>query len=152
LSKIVVGGDSRPVTLLDSVTESSTRWSPDGLWVSTNTEKGFFLVSPDGAVKRKISDEKFLVHAWAPDSSGIYGIRLDDDLHLVLERLTVDGKQSTLADLGTSPPATIPLDGFSLSPDGKVFLAGLVKTKGDLWILEGFDEQLPWWRRVLHLR
>lgn len=151
LSKIVVGADAKPVPLLADVTHAITRWSPNGQWLTATTAEGFFLISPDGGTKRKISNESWLVHEWAPDSTTVYGVRLDDNMHMLLARVSIDGTERTLADLGTSPPVTIPLDGFSLSPDGKTFLTGLLKSKGDLWILEGFEDDRPWWRRLLHL-
>jgi Tol biopolymer transport system component len=148
LSRILVGSDARAVPFFNDVTKGLTRWSPNGLWLTASTASGFFLVSPDGNVTRKISDETWLVHAWSPDSSAIYGMRLDDDLHLLLSRLSVEGSERVLGDLGTAPPVTIPLNGFSLSPDGKTFLTGLMKPKGDLWMLEGFENETPWWRRA----
>lgn len=81
----------------------------------------------------------------AADGMSIFGLRLDDNLHLQLGRLGIDGKEHIMADLGIAPPATVPLDGFSLSPDGKTLITSLLKPKDDLWMLEGFEEpQLAW--------
>lgn len=148
LSKIRLGTDSQPVPILGNTTYPLTRWSPSGQWVTASTKDGFLIVSPDGSVKKKISDARWLVHEWAKDSRSIYGVRMNDDLHLLLCRLSIDGSEQVIADLGISPAVTIPIDGFSLSPDGQTFLLGLVKPKGDIWMLEGFDvQQQPWWRR-----
>ncbi|MDP9360942.1 MAG: hypothetical protein M3P29_05755, partial [Acidobacteriota bacterium] len=150
LAKLRLGVDSQPVPLLDDVTGLMTHWSPAGQWLTASTANGFFLVSPDGATKRKISGEHWLVHTWSSDGAAIYGIRVDDNLHLLLSRLSLDGKEHVMADLGISPPTNVPLDGFSLSPDGKTLIVSMLKPKGDIWMLEGFDERPPaWWRRWL---
>ena len=147
LAKLRLGVDSQPVPLLNDITLPIARWSPTGQWITASTANGFFLVSPDGATKRKISDGRWLVHTWAADGMSILGVRLDDDLHLQLSRLGIDGNEHVMADLGISSPSTAPLDGFSLSPDGKTLLTSLLKVKGDLWLLEGFEEpQPPWWK------
>jgi eukaryotic-like serine/threonine-protein kinase len=153
LAKLRLGVDSQPVPLLNDITLPITRWSPTGQWITASTANGFFLVSPDGTTKRKISDGRWLVHTWAADGMSIYGVRLDDDLHLQFGRLGIDGTEHLMADLGIAPPATVPLDGFSLSPDGKTLITSLLKPKGDLWMLEGFEEPQPaWWKRWLRVR
>jgi eukaryotic-like serine/threonine-protein kinase len=148
LARIPVELNSEPLFLLNEVTAPHTRWSPDGRWLTAETEEGLFLVSPDGETKRSVSDQHWLVHAWSLDSSALYGIRIDDELHLIFSRLPVEGTEQVLANLGLSPPVIIPLDGFSLSPDGKEFIAGTLQPVGDLWMLEGFEVRPPWWRRL----
>jgi eukaryotic-like serine/threonine-protein kinase len=148
LARLPVELNSEPLFLLDEVTAPLTRWSPDGRWLTASTGEGLLLVSPDGAIKKRVSGQHWLVHAWSLDSSALYGIRIDDQLHLILSRLPIEGTEQVLADLGISPPVTIPLDGFSLSPDGKEFITGTSKPIGDLWMLEGFEVQAPWWRRL----
>jgi Tol biopolymer transport system component len=148
LAKLRLGVDAQPIPLLNDVTLPITRWSPTGQWITASTAEGFFLVSPDGIMKHKISDGHWLVHTWAADGKSILGVRLDDDLHLQLGRLGIDGTEHVMADLGIAPPATVPLDGFSLSPDGKTLITSVLKLKGDLWMLEGFEEApTAWWKR-----
>jgi serine/threonine protein kinase len=147
LVKLPLGINARPIPLIDNITQAETHWSPDGQWLTASTTKGFSLVSADGSIQRKISEGKWAVHVWSNDSAAIYGIRVDDDLHLILSRLTIEGTEHVIADLGVSPPTSQPFDGFSLSPDGKTFLTSMLKAKSDLWMLEGFDVVPPWWKR-----
>jgi hypothetical protein len=45
---------------------------------------------------------------------------------------------------------TFPGQRFTLSPDGRSFLATIRRTQMDLWLLEGFDERrgfLDWFRQ-----
>src|SRR5262249_27990966 len=138
LMKMGLGANSPPVLVMDNLASGLTRWSPDGRWLTAVTPDGFYVVSPDGSVKRKIGNSAMLTHEWSRDSSSVFGVRVDDNMHLLLSRVTLDGTERVMADLGISPPATVPLDGFNLSPDGKTFLAGILKPKGDLWVLQGF--------------
>ncbi|HEY6214970.1 MAG TPA: hypothetical protein VIW45_21905, partial [Vicinamibacterales bacterium] len=149
LEKIALVPNANPVVLLDNLRYGETHWSPDGRWLTAYRADGFYLVAADGSAKKRISDTRMLVHAWAADSKAIYGVRTDDDLHLILSRLSIDGAEQVVADLGVSPPSTVPLDGFSLSPDGHTLLSGFLKPRGDLWMLQGFENDVPWWRRLL---
>jgi eukaryotic-like serine/threonine-protein kinase len=148
LEKLALAPNANPVILLDNLRYGETHWSPDGRWLTAHRADGFYLVAPDGSAKKRVSDTRWLVHAWSRDSKAIYGLRIDDDLHLILSRLSIDGTEQVVADLGVSPPSTVPVDGFNLSPDGQTFLAGFLKPKGDLWMLQGFENEFPWWRRL----
>jgi hypothetical protein len=45
-------------------------------------------------------------------------------------------------------PFTAELLGLSLSPDGKSFTTGLGNPKNDIWLVEGFQQPIPWWRAL----
>lgn len=78
---------------------------------------------------------------WAKDGRSIYAIRTENDLRLTLVNVQVPGGRVTpIRDLGLSPPMNFPFLGLSLSGDGKSLLTSVPSLRGDLWILEGFDQ------------
>ena len=150
LYKIRLGIDEKPVTLAQQIVyPSNPKWSPRGDWITVDLPEGFAVISPDGARRRVLSQESYLEHAWARDGATIYAVKFSDELHLILVSLNVDsGKETELADLGPSPPVLHPLQGLTLSPDGKSLLTSMPRLKGDLWLLEGFEEPEGFVQRI----
>jgi Tol biopolymer transport system component len=142
LLKTRLGIDEKPVTLTKQIIyPSNPKWSPRGDWITVELPEGFAVISPDGAKRRVLSQESYLEHAWSRDGSIIYAVKLSNDLHLMLVTVSVDtGAERELADLGPSPPVLNPLQGLSLSAYGTSLLTSMPRLKGDLWLLEGFDE------------
>ncbi|PYQ19565.1 MAG: hypothetical protein DMF81_21460 [Acidobacteria bacterium] len=57
---------------------------------------------------------------------------------------TATGAEAVVTkDLGRSPPSDDPLRGFSLAPDGRRSLTSILRLRGDLWLLEGFEPTGP---------
>lgn len=139
---IRVGAGSPPILLKDGIIYPSfPRWSPRGDWITVDTPDGLSLLSPGGEDIRLLSEETWLAQVWAADGASIYGIRMNEELHLVLARLNVaTGEETLLADLGQSPPIIQPVQGLSISSDGTTLLTSIARLKGDLWMLEGFSE------------
>jgi Tol biopolymer transport system component len=52
-------------------------WSPAGDWILI-WENGFKLISPDGAVERKLSSPGVTIYAFSSDGKTLYGIRRKD--------------------------------------------------------------------------
>lgn len=142
LWKIRVGAGSPPVLLKESIVYPSVpQWSPRGDWITVDTPEGLSLLNPDGADIRLLSEETWLAQVWASDGASVYGIRMTENLHLVLARIDIaTGNETFLADLGQSPPIIQPVQGLSLSADGKTLLTSMARLRGDLWMLEGFSE------------
>jgi Tol biopolymer transport system component len=141
LAKARVGGGAPAVLKEGVVYPSNPRWSPTGEWITAETRDGFSIVSADGATTRVLSDEAPLVHGWSQDGKHIYGIRPADGgrLQLVAFDLATDTETVVAKDLGPSPPSDDPLEGFSLAPDGRSFLTSILRLRGDVWLLEGFE-------------
>ena len=142
LWKIRVGAESPPVLIKDQIIYPSLpKWSPRGDWITAETTEGFSIISPDGLQSRVLTEETWLAHTWSRDGAEIYGIRLAEDLHLILARIDVKtGEETFISDLGLSPPIIQPVQSLTLSPDGKTLMTSLARLKGDLWILEGFPQ------------
>ena len=153
LAKVRVGSGEPPIVLrTDGVPQATPHWSPKGDWITWETEDGYILVSPvDGVKQQALSHDQWLVHAWSPDGSLLFGIRETDALRLSL--IAVDartGADRVLADLGPSPPVNNPVKGLAVSADGKTIATSVARLKGDLYVLEGvhWREPAPWWRRL----
>jgi Tol biopolymer transport system component len=151
LAKVRFGSGELPVVLRsDGVPNAQPNWSPKGDWITWETDDGIVLVSPDGKQEKRLSEAaQWLVHDWSPDGAAIIGIGETENRHLVLLSLDVSsGRQRVVADLGPSPPVNNPVQGFSVSPDGRSVLASFVRMRGDLWLLEGLQQPQSVWRRL----
>lgn len=152
-----VDGQGQPVTIrTDGVANATPHWSPDGKWITWETEHGFVLVSPDGSHEQSLTDDNdiwsdtpWLVHAWSADSQQIFGIKMTDDRRLKLVAVQIATKRTReLRDLGRSPIVNNPVKGFSVSRDGRTFITSMAQLPGDIWMLHGLDYKAkPWWRR-----
>ena len=151
LAKMKVGGESSPTLIQDDVVyPSDPHWSPRGDWITIETREGLALISPDGTRTRLLSEETWMAHTWSGDGSLIYGIKVDDELHLILAAIdTETGDEKFLADLGRSAPTITPVRGLSMAPDGKSLATSVMRLKGDLWVLEGFNERRTLFDRLL---
>jgi hypothetical protein len=108
--------------------------------ITCETPEGFSVVSADGKQARTLTEEAPLAHAWSADSRRIYAIR-GDDLRLRLVAIDVGSGRETSVneDLGPVPPSSSPLAGLSLAPDGRSLLTSIVRLRGDVWLLSGFE-------------
>jgi len=141
LAKVRAGGGT-PVVLKDGIVyPSNPRWSPDGRWITCDTREGFSLVSADGTQTKVLSEDTPLTHGWGRDGARVYAIRPGEAARLQLVSIdAATGRETVVTkDLGPSPPSDDPLRGFSLAPDGRSFLTSILRLRGDLWLLEGFE-------------
>ena len=141
LAKVRVGAGEPPLVLKEGIVyPSNPKWSPNGALVTCETPEGFSVISADGKQARTLAEEAPLAHAWSRDSKNIYAIR-DKDLRLELVAIDVStGSETPLVDdLGPVPPMSDPLAGLSLAPDGKSLLTSIVRLRGDVWLLSGFE-------------
>jgi hypothetical protein len=150
LGVIQVGSQNLPNYIPAPTLRTALAWSPDGQWIAygSSPESSLILVSPDGKKSRKLpspvepSNQRFVL-VWSRDSATIYvascrvgNARLD----------AVDiqsGKPRPVADLGPDinfrTPTNYCLSGC-LAAGGKSFVATILNSKSDLWILEGFPQ------------
>jgi hypothetical protein len=50
------------------------------------------------------------------------------------------GRETLLVkDLGPLPPSSAPLAGLSVAQDGRSILSSIVRLRGDVWLLSGFE-------------
>jgi Tol biopolymer transport system component len=143
LMKVRVGAGEAPLVLKEGIVyPSNPKWSPNGALVTCETPEGFSVISADGKQARTLVEEAPLAHAWSTDSRSIYAIR-GDDLRLQLVSIDVaSGRETALrTDLGPVPPSSAPLAGLSLAPDGRSLLTSIVRLRGDVWLLSGFEQR-----------
>jgi len=133
-------GEGRAVSIKEDILPfTHPRWSPSGEWIACETSEGLNLLSPDGQKARTLSEESWLVYAWAADSSRVYGIRVSNDLRALM-LATVDvgtGREKVAANLGTVPLERHPVHGLSLISTTSV-ATSIVRVRSDVWLLEGF--------------
>ena len=112
-------------------------WSPANDWIAWLHE-GITLYSPDGKQQKRLADAKFHESAgFSADGKTLYAYYLDRSVGMwVLEAIDVASGQSRR--IGSLDVGGSVLNGFSLYPDGKRFLATLEKSNPDIVMLEGF--------------
>jgi len=140
LAKMRMGTDEQPTVLRsDGVPNATPQWSPSNDWITWETDRGFVLVSPDGATERLLTRDQWLAHTWSATGTEIFGIRETEDLRLQV--VVVDAhsvRTRVLADLGPAPPVNNAVKGLSVSADGRRLVTSIIsRVSGDLWLLDG---------------
>jgi serine/threonine protein kinase/Tol biopolymer transport system component len=140
LAKVRVGTGEQPTVLRsDGVPNATPRWSPSNDWITWETDRGFVLVSPDGATERLLTDDQWLAHTWSATGTEIFGIRETEDLRLQV--VGVDARSArtrAIVDLGPSPPVNNAVKGLTVSADGRRLVTSIIgEVSGDLWLLDG---------------
>ncbi len=157
LRKTRSGGSGQSTVLKEGLLSyHHPQWSPAGEWISFATSQGLELISADGQNTRVLAKGEWLIHGWNREGSQIIAVRQSEQRRLLLAMLDVrTGRETTTRDLGPSPfsPWTVilfptPLRGFSLVPDGKSFATSILRTQGDIWLLEGFQRKLGALERI----
>lgn len=144
LVKVRIGGSEPPVLIKSDVVYYQPQWSPDGKWINVESEKGVFIISPDGKSERQISKTIWLAGGWSRDSKLLYSIRQDPNRRLVVYATNAQtGEDKLIVNAGVSPLLTddAAFAGFSMAPDGKSFATSELKVSSDIWVLENFEDQ-----------
>lgn len=142
--KVRVGGSEPPVLIKSDVMYYQPQWSPNGEWINVESEKGVFIISPDGKSERQIGKAIWLTGGWSRDSKLLYSIRQDPSRRLVVYVTNAQtGEDKLIVVAGLSPLLTedAPFAGFSMAPDGKSFATSELKVHSDIWVLENFEGQ-----------
>jgi hypothetical protein len=106
----------------------------------------------EGGQPEFLSKEYEPLAAWSREMRFLYAIRNKDGKR---ELGKLDWKSGAFQPIVAVPLEWIfvgPLLGtnrLSLAPDGKSLAATIVKTTGDIWILEGFQQPPSLWQRLL---
>jgi Tol biopolymer transport system component len=145
LAKVKVGAGEAPVVLKEGIVyPSNPRWSPDGAYITCDLPQGFSILSASGKQSRILSEETPLVHAWAADSRSLFAIRSEGSrLQLVSIDVATGREKVLLPDVGLFPPTADPLQGLSVATGGRSLLTSVVRLRGDVWLLSGFEPRRP---------
>jgi serine/threonine protein kinase/Tol biopolymer transport system component len=138
LMKVSASG-GKPQQIATGTFTVRPQWSPRGDWITFRDRDGLKVVSPDGARSELLSDETGWQQTagFSQDGAKVYAMRLDSKHHLLLEGIEIASKRRTVvSDFGRQAG----VHGYSLAPDGKSFLTTLEKSRGDIWLLEGFPQ------------
>ena len=164
LAVIRIGTSEPPRMLADAIAGVIPAWSPNGAWIAYQTNQAVRLVSPDGARQRFLTTTNLSrdltgygwdsALVWSRDSTAIYSIRRTEDRSVQMVAIdVVTGALRVVSTLGTGFTFATPTDPglrFTLTQDARSFLATVMRTRTDLWILEDFAPRgrlLDWFRR-----
>ena len=141
--------DAPQVILRGGAAESKTwccvpQWSPTGDWIAFVANDGVRLVSPDGSHQRLLSSITPHALAWSRDGSQVYAISVENDRRSTVSSIDqITGAAKTIRrfdrDVVFATPQNPGLRA-SLSPDGASLLTTVLRTRSDIWMLEGFDQ------------
>lgn len=148
--KMRVGARTPPeVITSDNIPFSGPQWSPDGAWIAYNGHGGLSLVSPDGKSTRVLREQTWLAFAWSADSQHLFGIRQSDDLrHLAFASVDVrSGVEHVHGANMPTPISSQAVRGFT-RVSATTFLAGIVKVRSNVWLLNGFLPVPTLWERL----
>ncbi len=141
LMKAKTTGRATPIPIRKDLQESGVPcWSPDGKWISF----GDRLYSPDGQTTRLLPKKGSPQYIFSADGARVYGVREEQSRQLLFFVDLATGEEKVVGDLGKGNrpwASTEPGISFSLSPDGKSFAYTVGKEKGNLWLLEGFEDK-----------
>ena len=143
LMKVKTSGEAAPTVLradIHRVTATVPCWSPTGDWIGYS-DRGYKLISPDGAKTLDLSAQKPIAAAFSADGKLLYGIRTDGNRRLLYSVDIARGVAKDIGDVGFDNIPVSPLNPgvrLSLSPDGKSLTYGTIKSKVNMWMLEGF--------------
>jgi hypothetical protein len=124
-------------------------WSPAGDWIAYGKE----LISPDGKTTQALGDKGSQHYMFSADGKLVYGICKDGEHNILFSVDIATGVEKARGDLRKEfAPSTNLFPGirFSLAPDGKSFVCGVVKSKSNHWMLEGFEPKSGLLARLLH--
>jgi Tol biopolymer transport system component/tRNA A-37 threonylcarbamoyl transferase component Bud32 len=138
LAKVSAGG-GKPIVLKPPAPPlTRTQWSPDSRWLTFHDNEGLKIVSADGSKTELLSAEEGWLAAAGFTRTGneVVGLRRNENHHVIIEAIDIRTKRSRMiGDIGPQQGA----HGFSLAPDGKSFLTTLELYRGDIAILEGYE-------------
>ena len=115
-------------------------WSPDGKWISYVDG----LCSPDGQTTRSLPKKGSPYYMFSADGARVYGIREERGRQLLFFIDLATGQEKAVGGLGKENGPGLgwePGISFSLAPDGKSFVYGVIKVKSNLWLMEGFESR-----------
>jgi eukaryotic-like serine/threonine-protein kinase len=151
LMLVRTSGNVAPVELRKDLADALSDWSPAGDWITYRDKKGWNLVSPDGKTTKFLGDIATDFLAFSKDGKLLYGIQTGEG-ERDRERATLFSldpntlKQRVIKELGKDlrPQSNYdPGIRFSLSPDGKSIAYSTLKSRTDLWMLQGYRQ--PGW-------
>ena len=124
------------------------QWSPRGNWIAVADSAHVILVSPDGHQKRYIRTTPGPL-AWAPDGRTIYVVHMKGRRGSLAAIDSESGAERIIRDLGEFVPWGFenPGNRVSVTPDGKALIYRVLRTRSEIWLLDGVRIPRPWYAR-----
>jgi hypothetical protein len=143
LMKAQPGSGNPAATLYQDCLPVAPKWSGD--WITCQTADGLRLVAANGTTSRVISPAQWIAHGWNLDGSAILGLQASAGGKVLMSVNAANGTERTLGQV--SLPVHAGVRGFSLAADGKSFATAVTQPSGAVWLLTGFQQDVPWWRK-----
>ncbi len=150
LAKVRLGSGQPPVDLAPTCGTTVPAWSPGGEWIAyAGPDCVSSLISPDGRQTRTLGGAGTV--AWSHDGKTLY--RIDSPSHSLVSVDIGTLREQTVRDLGDLLPFSGPQPGLraSLTSDGASIVYSVLKPREEIWILEGFHINEPWYAWLLSL-
>jgi serine/threonine protein kinase len=146
-------GGVKPLLLKENVGPYLPAWSRSGEWITYRDATGWNLISPDGKISKFLANIRTFYLVFSKDGKLVYGIDVGVDFTALASPTLFSLDLSTLQrkdikQLGNELQALqSPMKNrYSLAPDGKSFTYETVRTRNDLWMLQGY-RQPGWFNR-----
>jgi hypothetical protein len=103
----------------------------------------------DGRTNRVLLNPAPSAFGFSRDAKHVYGIlRGEADSWKVIAIDSGSGNTRDIAVIGFGPLTAV--SGFTLHPNGTALLAGVRTPRYDIWMLEGLNHPLSWFRSLLY--
>jgi serine/threonine protein kinase/Tol biopolymer transport system component len=141
-----VGSSEPPQVLVDAIANAYGHllaWSPDGTWIAHDSPDGLSLVAAEGGSRRLlVNGTRPRAIAWSSDSRTIYALVMDAKGGRVIAVTVGSGAVRVVRPL----PAELEF-GTSVNPGLRMTLTGAgtrllttaLRTRSDIWMMEGFE-------------
>ena len=137
-----LGSTEPPRVIIDAVPTlfgCLLEWSPAGDWIAHDRPNGLWLVSPDGASQRQLTDARAMAVAWSRDGRTLFALH---QRPAGIEVTSIDigsGQSRVLRRLDPAINLEVPNTPglrLSLNPDGRSLLTTVARPRQDVWIIE----------------
>ena len=147
LAKVKVGAGEAALVLKEGIVyPSNPKWSPNGAYITCDTPEGFASSSAPTASRAERWPRRHLSPTPGP---GTAAGRLRDAAATSCGFSSSPstwpraGKRSWQGSRPVPAQQRSRLAGLSLAPDGRVCSPSIVRLRGDVWLLSGFEARTP---------
>jgi serine/threonine protein kinase/Tol biopolymer transport system component len=154
LVKVRVGAAEDVIRLREGMCGAvAPAWSPDGAWIACGHEAtGLELVPAGGGPPRSLGTQYEPLAVWSRDPGRLYVVRAAEGRRQIGELTWRTGAFRRIGWL----PADFEISNamswggrLSLSYDGTSLVTAIVRSTGDIWLLEGLRPPRAWWQRLV---
>jgi Tol biopolymer transport system component len=120
---------------------SMLEWSPDGAWIAHDSPEGLSLAAAEGGTRRVLTPKvRPRAIAWSADARTIYGLIVDDEGQRIISIDVASGTSRVVRPVAEDLLFRTPINPglrLSLSADGKRLLTTVMRSRSDIWMMDG---------------